>query len=123
MSQIETIDELFATNNPETWKTYIPLFIELYVRKSSITALGVVLTRDHIPALMSEMVSDKAARTWVELWQESTTQYKEFEIPMSLLNAAVRYKETKGDRRALMALPQELRGLLQPLVASQPPKN
>ncbi|MEG4007694.1 hypothetical protein QUA41_17540 [Microcoleus sp. Pol11C1] len=123
MSQIETIDELFATNNPETWKTYIPLFIELYVCKSSITALGVVLTRDHIPALMSEMVSDKAARTWVELWQESTTQYKEFEIPRSLLNAAVRYKETKGDRRALMVLPQELRGLLQPLVASQLPKN
>ena len=123
MYQIERIDELFATNYPETWKTYIPLFIELYVRKSSITALGVVLTRDHIPALMSEMVSDKAARTWVDLWQESTTQYKKFEIPMLLLNAAVRYKETKGDRRALMALPQELRGLLQPLVASQPPKN
>ena len=108
MSPIETIDELFATNNPEIWKTYIPLFIDLYVQKSSITALGVVLTRAHIPALMSEMVSDKAARTWVELWQESTTQYKEFEIPMSLLNAAVRYKETKGDRRALMVLPQEL---------------
>ena len=123
MSQIETIDELFATNNPESWKTYIPLFIDLYVQKSSITALGVVLTRDNIPALMSEMVSDKAARTWVELWQEFTTQYKEFEIPLSLLNAAVRYKETKGDRRALMVLPQELRGLLQPLVASQPPKN
>jgi len=108
MSPIETIDELFATNNPEIWKTYIPLFIDLYVQKSSITALGVVLTRAHIPALMSEMVSDKAARTWVELWQESTTQYKEFEIPMSLLNAAARYKETKGDRRALMVLPQEL---------------
>ncbi|MEG4532392.1 hypothetical protein [Microcoleus sp. D2_18a_D3] len=123
MSQIETIDELFATNNPEIGKTYIPLFIDLYVQKSSITALGVVLTRDNIPALMSEMVSDKAARTWVELWQESTTQYKEFEIPLSLLNAAVRYKETKGDRRPLMVLPQELRGLLQPLVASQPPKN
>ncbi|MEG4353440.1 hypothetical protein QUA70_25230 [Microcoleus sp. LAD1_D5] len=123
MSQIETIDELFATNNPEIWKTYLPLFIDLYVQKSAITALGVVLTRDNIPALMSEMVSDKAARTWVELWQESTIQYKEFEIPMSLLNAAVRYKETKGDRRALMVLPQELRGLLQPLVASQLPKN
>jgi len=40
MSQIETIDELFATNNPESWKTYIPLFIDLYVQKSSITALA-----------------------------------------------------------------------------------
>jgi hypothetical protein len=123
MYQIETIDELFATNNPENWKTYIPLFIELYVRNSSITALGVVLTRDNIPALMSEMVSDKAARTWLELWQESTSQYKEFEIPISLLKAAVRYKETKGDRRVLIPLPRELRDLLQPLIASQKPKN
>ena len=48
MSQIEMIDELLAANNPELWKSYIPSFIELYVRKSSITALGVVLTRDHI---------------------------------------------------------------------------
>jgi hypothetical protein len=123
MYPIETIEELFATNNPECWRAYIPSFIELYVRKSSITALGVVLTRDNIPALMSEMVSDKAARTWLELWQELTSQYKEFEIPISLLNAAVRYKETKGDRLVLMALPRELRDLLQPLVASQKPKN
>ena len=31
----------------------------------------------NIPALMSEMVSDKAARTWLELWQELTSNYDE----------------------------------------------
>jgi hypothetical protein len=98
MYQIDTIDDLFGTTDPECWKTYIPLFIELYVRRSSITALGVVLTRDYISVLMSEMVSDETARIWLELWQESTSQYKEFEIPLLLLNAAVRYKRTKGDR-------------------------
>ena len=40
--QIDRIDDLFGTKDPECWKTYIPLFIELYVRRSSITALGVV---------------------------------------------------------------------------------
>jgi len=35
---------------------------------------------------------------------------------MRLLNAAVRYKETKGDRRVLLELPIEERNLLEPLV-------
>jgi len=116
MPQIQTVDELFATNNPECWKAYIPLFIELYLSNSTLTALGVVLTRDHIPALMSEMVSDKAARTWLELWQELTSNYEEFQIPIRLLDAAVCYKET-GDRRVLLQLPSELRGFLEPLVS------
>ncbi|MEG4938668.1 hypothetical protein [Microcoleus sp. F4-D5] len=30
--------------------------------------------------------------------------YEQFQIPIRLLNAAVRYKETKGDRRVLLEL-------------------
>jgi hypothetical protein len=63
---------------------------------------------------MPEMVSEETARIWLELWQESTSQYKEFEIPLLLLNAAVRYKRTKGYRRILLEIPRELRDLLQP---------
>ncbi|MEG3878231.1 hypothetical protein QT971_10745 [Microcoleus sp. herbarium19] len=73
----------------------------------------------NIPALMSEMVSDKAARTWLELWQEPTSNCEQFQIPMRLLNAAVRYKETKGDRRVLLELPIEERNLLEPLVSGK----
>jgi len=73
----------------------------------------------NIPALMSEMVSDKAARTWLELWQEQTSNYEQFQIPIRLLNAAVRYKETKGDRRVLLELPIEERSLLEPLVSGK----
>jgi hypothetical protein len=70
---------------------------------------------------MSEMVSDKAARTWLELWQELTSNYEEqFKIPIRLLDAAVRYKETKGDRRVLLKLPIEERNLLEPLVSTKP---
>jgi hypothetical protein len=115
--RIDTIDQLFMTNDPKIWETYIPSFVALYASKSSITELGVFLTRDHIPTLMSEMVSDATARSWVELWSQSVS-HKEFEIPVKLLKAAVQYKETKGDRRVLMMLPQELRFLLEPLVAS-----
>jgi len=73
----------------------------------------------NIPALMSEMVSDKAARTWLELWEEQTSNYEQFQIPIRLLNAAVRYKETKGDRRVLLELPIEERTLLEPLVSGK----
>ena len=75
----------------------------------------------NIPALMSEMVSDKAARTWLELWREPTSNYDEqFKIPIRLLDAAVRYKETKGDRRVLLELAIEERNLLEPLVSTKP---
>jgi len=70
---------------------------------------------------MSEMVSNSATRLWVVLWSQSVS-HEEFEVPIKLLEAAVQYKET-GDRRVLMRLPQELRFLLEPLVASQRPKN
>lgn len=46
--------------------------------------------------------------------------YEQFQIPIRLLNAAVRYKETKGDRRVLLELPIEERNLLEPLVSTKP---
>jgi tetratricopeptide (TPR) repeat protein len=97
-------------------KTRIQTLIELYNKHDIISILWQGIFA-HIPALMSEMVSDKAARTWLELWQELTSNYKEFQIPIRLLNAAVRYKETKGDRRVLLELPIEERNLLEPLVS------
>ncbi|MCC3567838.1 MULTISPECIES: tetratricopeptide repeat protein [unclassified Microcoleus] len=96
-------------------QTCIKTLIELYNKHNIISILGQGIVRN-IPALMSEMVSDKAARTWLELWQQPTSNYQQFQIPIRLLNAAVRYKETKGDRRVLLELPIEERNLLEPLV-------
>ena len=100
-------------------KTRIKTLIGLYNKHNIISILGQGIVRN-IPALMSEMVSDKAARTWLELWQEPTSNYEQFQIPIRLLNAAVRYKETKGDRRVLLELPIEERNLLEPLVSTKP---
>ncbi|TAE78183.1 MAG: tetratricopeptide repeat protein [Oscillatoriales cyanobacterium] len=99
-------------------QTCIKTLIELYNKHNIISILGQGIVRN-IPALMSEMVSDKAARTWLELWQEQTSNYEQFQIPIRLLNAAVRYKETKGDRRVLLELPIEERNLLEPLVSTK----
>jgi len=101
-------------------QTRITSLIAVYEKHKSISILGQAIVRN-IPALMSEMVSDKAARTWLELWRELTSNYDEqFKIPIRLLNSAVRYKETKGDRRVLLKLAIEERNLLEPLVSTKP---
>ncbi|WP_445250761.1 tetratricopeptide repeat protein [Microcoleus sp. OTE_8_concoct_300] len=100
-------------------QTRITSLIAVYKNYKYSSILGQGIVRN-IPALMSEMVSDKAARTWLELWQELTSNYEEqFKIPIRLLDAAVRYKETKGDRRVLLELPIEERNLLEPLVSTK----
>ncbi|MBD1827273.1 tetratricopeptide repeat protein [Microcoleus sp. FACHB-61] len=115
------INNLFAiTQDLAISQTRITSLIAVYKKYEYLSVLGQGIVRN-IPALMSEMVSDKAARTWLELWQELTSNYDEqFKIPIRLLNAAVRYKETKGDRRVLLELPIEERNLLEPLVSTKP---
>jgi len=101
-------------------QTRITSLIAVYEKHKYLSILGQGIVRN-IPALMSEMVSDKAARTWLELWQELTSNYDEpFKITIRLLDAAVRYKETKGDRRVLLKLAIEERNLLEPLVSTKP---
>ncbi|MEG4483799.1 tetratricopeptide repeat protein [Microcoleus sp. D2_18a_B4] len=113
------INNLFDNNDLAIWKPRIASLIAVYKKYEYLSILGQGIVRN-IPALMSEMVSDKAARTWLELWQELTSKYEQFQIPIRLLNAAVRYKETKGDRRVLLELPIEERNLLEPLVSTKP---
>ncbi|NJL68439.1 MAG: tetratricopeptide repeat protein, partial [Microcoleus sp. SM1_3_4] len=109
-------NQFAKTNDSTISQNRITSLIAVYEKHEYLSILGQGIVRN-IPALMSEMVSDKAARTWLELWQELTSNYKEFQIPIRLLNAAVRYKETKGDRRVLLELPIEERTLLEPLVS------
>ncbi|MEG3861705.1 tetratricopeptide repeat protein [Microcoleus sp. herbarium12] len=113
------IRNLFANTHDRTiTQTRIASLIAVYEKHEYLSILGQGIVRN-IPALISEMVSDKAARTWLELWQEPTSNYEQFQIPIRLLNAAVRYKETKGDRRVLLELPIEERTLLEPLVSGK----
>jgi tetratricopeptide (TPR) repeat protein len=113
------ISNLFTNKDAAIWKNRIASLIAVYENYKYSSILGQGIVRN-IPALMSEMVSDKAARTWLELWREPTSNYEEFKIPIRLLDAAVRYKETKGDRRVLLELPIEERNLLEPLVSTKP---
>ncbi|MEQ9235812.1 hypothetical protein [Coleofasciculus sp. E2-BRE-01] len=104
-----------SSNNVEIWRSRIKTLIELYHKHQVISTLGQGLVKS-VPTLMSEMVSDKAAQTWLEVWQELASDYPEFQIPLRLLDTAVRYKETKGNKRVLFSLPIEERKLIEPLL-------
>jgi len=104
-----------SSNNVEIWRSRIKTLIELYHKHQVISTLGQGLVKS-VPTLMSDMASDKAAQTWLEVWQELASDYPEFQIPLRLLKAAVGYKETKGNKRVLFSLPIEERKLLEPLL-------
>ncbi len=106
---------LDSTHDATVWKTRIKDLIAFCKKHGGTSALGQGLVHN-IPRLMSQMVSDKAAQTWLEVWRELTSDRPEFHLPLRLLNAAVRYRATKGDRRVLLELPIEERNLLKPLL-------
>jgi tetratricopeptide (TPR) repeat protein len=109
-----------STYDGAIWRSRITTLIALYDKHQVISGLGQGLVRS-IPALMSEMVSDKAAQTWLEVWRELVGDRPEFQIPLRLLNTAVHYREKKGDKRVLLELPIEERELLKPLLESEKP--
>ena len=106
------IRNLFKNSqDPAIWKTHLTSLITLYNKYKAISTLGQGLVQS-IPMLMSEMVSDKTAQKWLEMWQELGSKYDDFQIPLRLLDAAVRYRE-KSDKRVLLSLPIEERKLLE----------
>jgi tetratricopeptide (TPR) repeat protein len=92
--------------------------IESFDRYKVNDQLGQAIVKT-IPALMPEVISDKAAQTWLETWQELTGDRPEFQIPLRLLKTAVDYKISKGDRRILLQLAMEERDLLEPLLEAR----
>ncbi|MDB9512012.1 tetratricopeptide repeat protein, partial [Kamptonema animale CS-326] len=114
------ICQIFNTKQDlEVWRSRLTTIVNIYEKNNVLSALGQGLV-NNIPEIMSEMISDKAARIWLEVWQEQTSKFDDFQIPLRLLNAAVRYRETKGDRRALLELPIEERKLLQSILDLEP---
>ena len=104
-----------STTDIAIWKSRIKTLVETYDKYQVVTALtkGIV---DNIPTLMSEMVSNKAARSWLKIWQEIAGDFAGLSIALRFLKTAVEYKETKGDRKVLLQLAKEERELLEELL-------
>lgn len=103
---------LETSNNKEIWKNRIKSLLELYSQYNITSDLAIVVI-DIIPKLMSELDRDKLVQNWLEVWQELAGNIPEFQIPLKLLDTAVRYRLSKEDRRVLLELPIEERKILQ----------
>lgn len=108
----EIISNLFTdTRDKAVWRTRITRLIELYKKHCVLSALGQGLVRG-ISTLNSPMISEAEARMWLKVWEELAGNCIEFQVPLRLLSAVVRYRE-KHDQRVLLALPIEERTLLE----------
>lgn len=92
------------------WHDRVAALVDLYERNDALVALGAGLVRT-ISDLNSPLVSDAAARSWLEAWKSAAATREGLQIPLRLLDAAVRYRES-GDRRVLLELPAEQRALV-----------
>lgn len=104
-----------------SWRAHLKTILDIYDKHRVFSALGQGLVRN-IPIATSQMVSESKAQEWLEVWQELAGDRKEFETPLRLLSAAIRYRRTQ-DQRALLELPLEERQLLEPLLAAKEPPS
>ncbi len=102
---------LFTQHDAGVWRERALGLIQLYEKHDMLASLGQGLVQ-RIPALYSPMISDIATHRWRDLWEELGGQYAPLKIPLRLLNAAVRYRETR-DKRVLLRLPVEERKVLE----------
>jgi tetratricopeptide (TPR) repeat protein len=115
ITQGTIVHSLFeSTNDSIVWKARIESLIDIYDKYQASALLGkeIVLSIKS----MTDMVGEKAAQAWLEIWKEIVGDRIEFKIPLRLLEAAVRYRQSKGDPRVLLRLPIEERKLLKPLL-------
>jgi tetratricopeptide (TPR) repeat protein len=105
---------LTGTSTPEEWHTRVTTLVQLFGRYGRLPDLGMEIVLG-IPRLLSPTISNMAAQTWLDVWQGAAGDRAELQLPLRLLDAAVRFRETR-DRRILLELPVEERTLLEPLL-------
>ena len=104
-----------STTDSNIWKSRLKNLVETYNKYQlvSILSKGIV---GNSPNIMSEMIANKAAQSWLKTWQEIAGDKAELQIALRFLKTAVEYKENPGDRKILLQLPKEERSLLETLL-------
>ena len=108
---------LERSNEFALWDERIEALADLCGRHSVLPdfAMGMV---ESIPALFAPHISDAVAEAWNRAWQKAGRDEgrEALEIPLRLLDAAVRWRE-KRDDAVLLSLPAEERPILEELLA------
>ena len=100
-------------NSPEArmWQVRSRELVDICSKNSMLTALGQGIVQN-VSDMMSPTVSDAVAAAWRDVWRGVAEGREELELPVRLLDAAVRYRETR-DQRVLLELPAEERAILE----------
>ncbi|WP_445637817.1 HTH arsR-type domain-containing protein [Nostoc sp. DSM 114161] len=106
---------LKRTSDAETWYLQISNLLKLYDEQQKDTSsLKIGLVRC-IDTFKSPVFSNATAQAWRDTWEKLVGKRDEFQLPLRLLDTAVRYRD-RQDRRILLELPIEERELLKPLL-------
>jgi hypothetical protein len=103
---------LVRGSNPERWRRFITIWLDSFGKSQRLAELGQALVRS-LRVLHLPWISDQAARDWCETWEELADGIDEMALPLKLLRAGVEYRVDR-DRRVLLGLAREERGLLEP---------
>ncbi|MGB8701679.1 MAG: tetratricopeptide repeat protein [Thermosynechococcaceae cyanobacterium] len=103
---------LLTLTNPQEWTLNIIKLVNGLERRSLLSELSAALVKT-VSEFTSERVSLSQATAWRDAWTEVVSSKPEFELPLRLLNTALRYKQTPDDPRVFLELPVEERKILQ----------
>ncbi len=99
-------------HNPQAWRRFIPVWLDLFRRHGMLVELGEALVRS-IRYFAIDWITDQTAAAWLATWRDLAGEVAELALPLRLLAAGVAYKAHR-DPRALLDLAREERGLLEP---------
>jgi len=103
---------VLRTQNPQVWRRFIALWLDCFARHGRLTELGEALVHS-LRYCAVAWVTDQTAQAWYAAWRDLAGDRAELALPLRLLAAGVAYRVDR-DPRALLDLPREERGLLEP---------
>jgi len=103
---------VLRTQNPQVWRRFIALWLDCFARYGRLIELGEALVRS-LRYCAVDWVTDQTAQAWCAAWRDLAGDRAELALPLRLLAAGVAYRVDR-DPRALLDLPREERGLLEP---------
>jgi tetratricopeptide (TPR) repeat protein len=102
----------------QVWRQCVIGLVDRFEEYSALGSLGTALLQSIRPLIL-KLVGGPSAQEWLRLWKEMAGDRPELQLALDLLDAAIRYRETK-DPRVLLGLPLEQRALLEGLFRIQP---
>jgi tetratricopeptide (TPR) repeat protein len=111
----QIINKLFSTKqDADFWNQGTHLFVSRFAEHKALSSLAAGLTQS-IAKFMQKTVSDQTAEMWRDAWVNTASGYPEMELPLRLLDTAIKYR-INNDQRLLMELPIEERKILEEII-------